>query len=92
MARLFNRAAVTVSTVAVQIVPANTKRRYLAISQTSANAIRVGAADVTATTGVKLVENDRIVFDGDHVPTDAIYAIRDGAADGTVSSIEVAES
>lgn len=92
MARLFNRAAVTVSTVAVEIVPANAKRRYLAICQTSANAVRVGAAGVTATTGIKLAQNGTLVFDGANVPTDAIYAIRDAASDGTVSAIEVAES
>lgn len=96
MPRLFNRAAVTVGVAEVQIVAANPTRKKLIICQTSANAIRVGVTGVLATTGVRLgaagTTNDRLVLEGVDCPTDAIFAIREGGVDGTVSAIEVADA
>lgn len=84
-----NPTAVTVSSVAVVIAEANPNRKALLITQSSANAVRVGASTVAATTGYRLGQNERLAFDsGRYCPTDAIYAIREGGSDGTVSVVE----
>lgn len=90
--KLFNRAAVTVGAVEVVVLPANARRTYACIQQTSANPVRVGAQGVTALTGISLAQRDRLVLEGDECPTEAIYAIREAAADGTVIAIEQAEA
>jgi hypothetical protein len=92
MPNLYNRAAVTVSSTAIIVVAANATRKKVVICQTSANAVRVGALGVLATTGIRLAQGEKLVLEGVDCPTDAIYAIREGASDGTVSAIEVAES
>lgn len=90
--KLFNRAAVTVSNVAIEVLPANSRRKWAVICQTSANPVRIGAAGVAATTGIRLAQSEKLVLEGDNCPTDAIFAIREGGTDGTVSAIEVAEA
>lgn len=89
---LSNPAAVTVSVAAVVVAAANARRRRLIIQQTSANPVRVGGASVTAATGIHLGQNERLEFSGEDVPTEAIYAIREGATDGTVVVLEYAEA
>ncbi len=93
MARLFNRAAVTVGVAEVQIVAASPTRKQLIICQTSANPVRVGVTGVTATTGIRLAQGEKLVFDStsDECPTDAIFAIREGGVDGTCTALEFAE-
>lgn len=90
--KLFNRSAVTVSNVAILICAANSRRKMLIITQTSANPVRVGAAGVTATTGFRLAQNERFVFEGDECPTDDIWAIREGGSDGSCVCVELAEA
>lgn len=88
MANLFTRATVTVSSSAIVVLAANPKRKWAIIQQTSANPVRVGDSLVTATTGISLAQRDKIILEGKDCPTDAIYAIREGGSDGTVSVIE----
>lgn len=93
MPRLTNLPAVAVGVAEVQVVPANPKRKTLILCQTTANAVRVGVTGVLATSGVRLgavgTTNDRLVLEGEDCPTEAIFAIREGAADGSVCGIEV---
>lgn len=90
--QLFNRSAVTVSSVAILVLPANPTRKWACISQTSANPVRIGAAGVLATTGIRLAQGGTLVLEGANCPTDAIYAIREGGSDGTCSAVELADS
>jgi hypothetical protein len=83
-----NPAAVTVSNAAVVVAEANPLRKRLIITQTSANAVRVGTSTVSTSTGFRLGQNERYVLDGANCPTDAIYAIREGGSDGTVCVVE----
>lgn len=93
MPRLTNLPAVVVSAAEVQVAPANPSRRKLILCQTTANAVRVGIAGVLATSGLRLgavgTTNDRLVLEGEDCPTEAIFAIREGGADGSVCGIEV---
>jgi len=82
---LENLANVTVSNVAVIVAPRNGQRRKVFLVQTSANAVRIGAAGVTASTGYRLGQNERIEIES----TEDVYAIREGGADGTVCGFEV---
>jgi hypothetical protein len=94
MPSLRNIADVTVSTAAVIIVPANPSRTRVIISQSSANPVRVGVLGVLATSGVRLAQGSILILEtngGTPCPTEAIYAIREGAADGTCQAIEVSE-
>ena len=84
---LVNLPAVVVSAVAVEIAPADPHRRRIFIVQSSANPVRIGAAGVTAATGYRLGQNERMQLEGPECPTDAIYAIREGGADGNVSCL-----
>lgn len=92
MASMFNRAPVTVSSVAIQIVAASSRRRWLCIQNISANPVAIGASGVAAGTGIILNQNDKLVFDGQRIPTNAIFAIRTGGSDGTITIVEVAEA
>lgn len=92
---LFNRPTVAVTVAEVQIVPANPTRKRLYITQTSANAVRVGPTGVLATTGHRLGQNQQLVIEGspgNPCPTEAIFGIREGGADGSVSILEQADS
>jgi hypothetical protein len=91
---LANPAAVTVSTTPIQVAAANPKRKWLIVQQTSANPVRVGGASVTATTGISLAQRGFVTFgDGKmECPTEAIFAVREGAADGTVNVLEFADT
>lgn len=91
-AKLFNRAAVTVSNVAIEVLAANPTRKWACISQTSANPVRIGASGVAATTGVRLAQNGTLILEGKDCPTDAVFAIREGGVDGTCSAVELADS
>jgi hypothetical protein len=81
---LINLPAVAVSNAAVVVAPASQNRRKVSLVQTTANAVRVGAAGVTAVTGYRLGQNERVELE----TTDAVYAIREGGGDGSVSGIE----
>ena len=95
MPTIANPAAVTVSSTPIIVLAANPRRKYAVICQTSANAVRVGNSTVAATTGARLgatgTTNDRLVLEGKDCPTEAIYAIREGGSDGTVTALEVSD-
>lgn len=86
---LANGAETAVSSVAVSVLGANTARKKLILQNTGANAVRIGIAAVTATTGMRLAAGAAIVLDMPHCPTNAIFAIRE-SADSTVLAQEVA--
>lgn len=93
---LFNRAAVTVGAAEIQIAAANPTRRRIWISNPSANNIRVGPAGVLATTGVRIVAGGVLLIEGNRgavCPTEAIFGIREAAADAAgVCALEDADS
>jgi len=80
-------ADVTVSTTAVSLIAVNPARVSLILSNVSANGCRVGAASVTATTGLKLAGNTQLVLNP--APTTQVFAIRDAAADAVVNAQEI---
>jgi hypothetical protein len=85
---LANGAETAVSNTAVSVLAANTARRKLILQNTGANAVRIGIAAVTATTGMRLAAGAAIVFDMPNCPTNAIFSIRE-SADSTVLAQEV---
>lgn len=85
---LANGAETAVSSAAVSVLAANTSRKKLIVQNTGANAVRIGIAAVTATTGMRLAAGASIIFDMPHCPTNAVYAIRE-SADSTVLAQEV---
>lgn len=89
LASLNAGAQTAVSSSAVQVIAAGTTRRLLILQNVGAGACRIGPSGVTATTGVKLSAGAEIIFDGSAVPTNAVYAIRDGATDTTVLAQDV---
>lgn len=78
-------ADITVSTTAVVVLAADSNRKHGTIRNTSANNIRLGdQANVAAGRGYQLRGGEFYTHDG----TDALYAVREGASDGTVCVIE----
>lgn len=90
--RINNLANAAVGVAAAIAVPANPNRRRLLLVQTTANAVRIGGIGVTAATGYRLGQNERLELSGDYVPTSAIYAIREGGADGNLSGVEIVDA
>lgn len=82
-----NGAETPVAGVAVQILAANASRQKYFIQNTGPANIRVGVSGVTATTGVRLVPNGNLLFEMPHCPTQAIFAVREGA----ISSVAFAQ-
>lgn len=75
----FNNGAETVvAAVAVSVLAANASRKFCIIQNTGTRTVRLGAVGVTATTGVRLDAGASLVFTQPYVPTNALYAIRDG--------------
>ena len=86
---LANGVQTTVSSVAVQILAANASRKKLIIQNVGIMPMRVGVSGVTATTGMRLSSDGSVLFEMPHCPTQAIFAIRDGAVDTTALAQEV---
>lgn len=70
-------ADVTVSNVAVQLLPADSSRRKAMIVEAAGQPMRVGDANVLAGDGVRIAANGSITLD----TTAAVYGIREGAVD-----------
>lgn len=86
----FNNGAETaVSSVAIQILAANASRKGALFQNTGANNIRVGAAGVAATTGVRLVAGAILIFSAPFDPTSAVFAIREGGSDSIAFAMEL---
>lgn len=86
---LTNGAETAVGAAAVQVIAANASRKKLIVQNTGLGDVRVGVSGVTATSGVRLIRNGSIIFDMPDCPTQAIFAIRDGAVSSTVLAQEV---
>ncbi len=82
---LANGAETTVNSTAggVQLIAANAARKGLVIQNTGSNNIRVGVSGVTNTTGLRLTAGASVVWSGEGTPTNAIFAIREGASNST---------
>lgn len=84
-----NGAETAVAAVAVQILAANANRKKYFIQNTGTSNIRVGVSGVTATTGVRLVPSGTILMEMPNCPTQAIFAIREGATSSIAFAQEV---
>lgn len=96
MAKVTDINVAAVGAAAAQVVAANTKRTYLILQNTSANPVRIGFTNaVTAATGFRLAQGERFVLEGSKdapVPTDAVFAIREGGVDGVLGGFEIQKS
>lgn len=88
---LSNGTETAVSTVAVALVgaPANAARKGLIIQNVGVGDVRIGIAGVTATTGMKLLPGDSIIFTGGATPINALFAIRSASTDSIVLAQEL---
>lgn len=87
---LNNGTETAVSGVAVQIIAANPARRKLIVQNVgSVGNVRIGTNGVTATTGVRLTPESSITFMMPYTPSNAIFAIREGALDSIVLAQEI---
>lgn len=73
---LNNGVETTVGVAATQIIAANAGRKSLIIQNTGTTNMRVGAAGVTVSTGVRLASGDTLILELP-VATNAIFAIRE---------------
>jgi hypothetical protein len=85
---LDNGTETPVGAAAVQILAANPNRKTAVVQNTGTANIRVGAAGVTATTGLRLVPNQIAIYDEPDVPINALFAIREGAVDSVAFTQE----
>lgn len=86
----FNNGVETaVSNVAVQILAANASRRGALFQNTGSANIRVGAAAVATTTGMRLAPGDVLLFSAPFDPTNAVFAIREGGSDSIALAMEL---
>lgn len=86
---LANGAETAVTNVAAQILAANTARKKYIVQNTGAANIRVGITGVTATTGFRLVAGGSMVIEMPNCPTNAIFAIREGATNSIAFAQEI---
>lgn len=86
---LANGAETSVAGSAVQVLAANTNRRKVIVQNTGLANVRIGVTGVTATTGMRLVPNGHLLLEMPNCPTQAIFAIREGAVSSTVFAQEI---
>lgn len=88
---LSNGTETAVSAAAVPLAgaPANAARKGLIVQNVGVGDVRIGIAGVTATTGMKLLPGDSIVFTGGAVPINALFAIRSATTDSIVLAQEL---
>jgi hypothetical protein len=86
---LANGAQTAVSNAAISVLAANANRKTAIIQNVGTADVRVGIAGVGATTWMKLVPNESMIFNMPFCPTGEIFAIRDGAVDSIVLAQEV---
>jgi hypothetical protein len=93
---LVNLTPVTVSTTPIIVAAANANRRRIWITNVSPNPIRVGGPVagngqvISASNGYRLAQYEKLMIGSDGAPcyTGDIWAIREGASDGTANVIE----
>lgn len=86
---LANGAETAVGAVAVSILAANAARKTAIVQNTGGANIRVGVVGVTATTGLRLTPGSYIIFEMPFVPTQALFAIREGGTDSIAFTQEI---
>ncbi len=86
---LGNGAQTVVGAAAVQVLAANSNRKKLIVQNVGIANVRVGVSGVTNTTGMRLVSSGTVILEMPHCPTQAIFAIREGAVSSTVFAQEV---
>lgn len=86
---LVDGADTTVGSAVVEVVVATQKRRAVVIQNIGSEPCRVGSAGVSATSGLRLPAGASVTFRAPFVTQDAIYAVREGLADTTVTFLEV---
>lgn len=86
---LNNGAQTAVAAAAVQVLAANVNRKATLIQNVGIGNIRVGVTGVTAITGFRLVSGQIVIFEMPYVPTQAIFAIREGAVSSTAFVQEI---
>jgi hypothetical protein len=74
---------------AVQVLPADPTRKTAVIQNVGDTNIRVGAAGVTAADGLRLIANALVIFDEPYIVTQAIFAISEGPASSTTTTLLV---
>lgn len=82
-------ASVTSSSSTAALAPANTGRKLLILQNTGSGNVRIGPSTVTSATGVQLVAGGTIIFQPPFIPSNAFFAILEGA---TTSSVLWAEA
>jgi len=83
-------AQTTVGGTAVQVLAANANRKSAVIQNVGDEAVRLGPTGVTATSGwVSLAAGAIFVLSQPYCPSVAVFAIREGGADGTVLASEI---
>lgn len=92
---LTNPADVTAGAASSEILAANAKRRYLRIQNTDATDVaRIGfGITPTSTRGIRLIAGATLEFKESDGPIflGAVNAIREAAADATLSVLEISE-
>lgn len=86
---LSNGAQTAVAAAAVQVAAANANRKAILIQNVGLANVRVGVSGVTTTTGFRLVPGQIVILEMPYVPTQAIFAIREGAISSTVLAQEI---
>ncbi len=86
---LANGAETAVANVAVSILAANANRKTAIVQNTGAANIRVGVAGVTAVTGFRLAPGESLTYNMPFVPTQELFAIREGAISSTAFTQEI---
>lgn len=86
---LANGAETAVAAAAVQVAAANANRKAILVQNVGTANVRVGVSGVTTTTGFRLVPGQIVILEMPFVPTQAIFAIREGATSSTVLAQEI---
>lgn len=86
---LNNGTQTAVAAVAVSVAAANALRRAIILQNVGLANVRVGTTGVTTTTGFRLVPGQIVILEHPYVPTNAIFAIREGAVSSTVLAQEI---
>lgn len=86
---LKNGVETPVSSTSVQVLAANPNRKAAIIQCTGAGNARVGASGVTATTGMRVKPDGHVILRTPFCPTNAVFAIREGATDTIVLAMEL---
>lgn len=88
-ASLNNGVEVNVGDTVVELLSANSNRKKLIIQNNGAGDVRIGAAGVSSTTGVRLKRDGVILFENSNCPVNSIHAIREYNQDSVILVQEV---